>query len=71
MSTADSLRSIQQSEREDGRELSSKAKIKSLRGTVLRTNYLVILSDKGNASLPDSFERMCYGEWYVWWAIGV
>jgi hypothetical protein len=44
MITERSLRTIQQSVCEDGRQLPSKAKIESLHGMVLRTNYLVILS---------------------------
>jgi hypothetical protein len=71
MSTADSLRRIQQSEREDGLQLSSKVKIKSLHGMMLRINCLVILSDKENVILPDSFGRMRNGKWYGWWMAGV
>ena len=67
MSTADSLRRIQQSEREDGLQLSSKVKTKSLHGMMSRINCLVILSDKENVILPDSFERTSYGKWYGWW----
>jgi len=71
MNTADSLRRIRQSEREDGRQLSSKVKIESLHGTMSRTNYLVILSDKENVVSPNSFERMRHGEWYGCWTVGV
>jgi hypothetical protein len=67
MSTADSLRKIQQSEREDGRELSSKVKTNALHGKMLRTNYLVILSGKENVILLDGFERLRYGKWYGCW----
>ena len=67
MSTADSLRRILQSEREDGLQLSSKVKTKSLHGMMLRINCLVIMPEKENVILPDGFERTSYGKWYGWW----
>jgi hypothetical protein len=70
MSTADSLLRIQQSEREDGRELSSKVEIKSVHGTTLRINCLVMPSGKENINLPDSFDSMRYDKWYGGWTVG-